>query len=131
MISDPEYDETTDAAVSKFVNSIFKAVENEKNFEGQLTVEFQDCLNHDKTKWCNFAEISSNVGVLRVIPNFLNQGAMAFIVNIGAINAMRQEGFDEEYIFTEGNIYSAPISYSKENIETIAHFLTHKIDFSK
>jgi hypothetical protein len=71
--------------------------------------------------------IRTDYGCVCIVPNFRKKSAAGIIINMGKARGMFLEGFTEEQIDAEGDIFSNPIPYSKNSVEVLAYYLTHKV----
>lgn len=124
-------DETTNNKVKTFVEDIVTFIKDQEEVEEGVMVDFINNVNADNTLHAMGAVITTKFGMVTVFPDFGKKKAHATIVNLGVINAMQQEGFDEDYIQSEGPIYGALLEYSKKNVKILGTYLSCKMDFSK
>lgn len=130
MSYEKTFDEVTDKSVKKYVDEIVKYIDSQEDFTGQVEVEFHEALNKDETHSASFGVITTKFGVVNILPNFNEKVAYATVVNLGLMKAMEKEGFEEDYILTEGKIYGTLMKYSKENVKLFGIYLSQKMDFS-
>jgi hypothetical protein len=119
--------ETVDEAVRDYAFKIVEKAREYTDYNGEIDVDFNPCQSADGKHNVSQATITSEIGVVVVFPNFFKKNATACIVNLGLINAMQMEGFDEEYIEKDGKIYGTLIPQTANSVEIFAHYLTHKI----
>lgn len=123
-------DVKTDQAVKKYTDKIVGFIKHSK-FAGRVKVEYNEAHSTDETLRASLGVITTEHGVVNVFPNFNEKAAYACIVNLGLMQAMKKEGFEEGFILNEGKIYGTLTKYSKESVEQFGTYLTQKMDFSK
>lgn len=116
-----------DQAVQKYMESIVSAVK-EESFDMDIDVDEEEALNENRTESARSFLITTKIGSVIIIPDFNNYAAMACILNVGMINYLQAEGFDENFIETEGRIYGDPKPHTDNNVNAFAYYLTHKIN---
>ena len=124
--SDYPLDEKTDMAVMEMVSAIVRKV-NSLNPSIEVDVDHGTCLNSTEEYSSSQASISSKFGIIVILPNFRNKTAYGCVLNKGIIHNMQSEGFDDEFIQSEGKIYSDPIVFNDSNVHLLGYYLTHKI----
>lgn len=119
-----------DEAVKKYAEDI---MENAKKMVPTINIEcdYLEAQNTEMSEQANSAMITSELGIVIVFPDFNKKTASACILNLGELHRMQSEGFDEEFIETEGKIYGKSKAYNKNNVNTFAYYLSHKIDVLK
>lgn len=118
------------SAVENYANEIIKSIK-EYNATMEVDLDFTEATNVEETESARSALITTPIGVVVVIPDFKKNGASACILNLGEMNRMHAEGFDEAFIEKEGRIYGKPMTCNKNNIEVLGYYLTHKLDVQK
>lgn len=118
------------SAVESYVNEIIEEIK-QQSFETEIDLDFVEATNVDNTQSAKSALITTPIGAVVIIPDFVKNKAQACILKLGEIKCMEAEGFDEEFIEKNGKIYGKPLIKNKKNIETLAYYLTHKLDVKK
>lgn len=129
---DSEFDEVTDSQVEKFARSICEWISNrfpERNIE--LNDDDGMALNEDHTRHARVMYVSTDLGHVRILPDFSNRSAAAMVINLGMVSAMLKEGYDYDYIGREGRIYSDPVPFKESSVEVLGYYLTHKLNLVK
>ena len=96
------------------------------NPDVEIDIDFDVCYNSTETAESIQAILSTKFGRICVFPDFKMNSATAFIVNLGRINCMRQEGFTEGEIF-DSKIFSDPFPYIDSSIIALSTFLSQKL----
>ena len=119
-------DETTDAAVHAYAEKIIaSAKEHNLNAHVVLNIEQSEC--DSEPLYASQATITSELGVVVVFPNFKKKTASAAILNVGKIEYLEKEGFDEEFIENSA-IYSSLLEASNPaHVKMLGYYLTTKI----
>lgn len=120
--------EIIDGAVKDYAFEIAEKAKSYSEYDGEVSVDFDPCYSADEKYTCSQATITSEYGVIVVFPDFKKKSARACVVNLGLINAMQMEGFDNDYIEQEGKVYGTLVPQNTETVEAFAYYLTHKID---
>lgn len=123
--------QAVEEAVKEYAMSIVEAARDYMDIGEEIEIDFDPCNSANGKHTGSQATITSDLGVVVVFPDFKKKGAKACIVNLGLINAMQMEGFEDGYIEQEGKIYSELLPFNKDNVETFAYYLTHKIERTK
>ena len=126
MLNDYPVDDETDMAVYEFVGDIITAAK-ELDYKCDIDAQFDLCLNTDETLQASQGAIESLLGTVAVFPDFKNKTAVAYIIHRGVIRNMQQEGFDDNFIQNQGKFYSAPFIFTKNSVNTLGYYLTHKL----
>lgn len=121
----------TENAVKEYVAEIMEVASSYNEYSGELDVNYDLLANSSETLWASSATIVSEFGVAVVFPDFKHKTAKATVLNVGLVNAMQMEGFDEEYINKEGQVYGNLLDKNRENVEMFSYYLTHKLDTKK
>ena len=116
-----------DEAVKEYALKIIEKAQDYTDYSGEIDVDFNNCSSADGKYNTIQATITSEIGVIVVLPQFFKRSAVACIINLGLINALQMEGFDEEYIEKSGKIYGVLKPPTTNNIKKFAYYLTHKI----
>lgn len=129
---EPDYSEYktdvhTNECVLEFTHDIVHAAELQ-NKDCKVSVDFDTAMNSDETLIAAKAKIDSQLGTIMVLPNFGKKTSCAYIINRGVINRMLQEGFTEEFVQRNGNIYSDQFEFTQKNVKLLGYYLTHKIN---
>ena len=114
--------DNVDNAVKEFAECITQYA-RKSNPAADVVVDYDDATKADGTERASIATIFSNYGVVTVFPDFKYNTATATIMNRGMVQAMMAEDFSDAEIGAE-KIYSAPVSYTDENAQMLAAFLT-------
>lgn len=129
MTNEPEdIAEITDGAVKDYAFEIVEKAKSYTEYKGEIDINFDPCTSADQKYTSNQATITSELGVIVVFPDFVKKSAAACVVNLGLINAMQMEGFDNDFIEQEGKVYGTLVPQNSDTVETFAYYLTHKID---
>lgn len=125
----PEYktDMHTNACVLEYAHDIVHAA-NLQNKDINVAIDFGLAVNSAETLSAAKAKIESMLGTIIVVPNFKKQSSTAYILNRGIINRMLKEGFTEEFVQRNGNIYSDEFEFTQKNVKLLGYYLTHKIN---
>lgn len=117
-----------DRAVREFCDEIV-AVANRLNPDADLELSYEYATSEDDFHSTE-GVISSNFGIVMVFPDFRNDCAKAAIMNIGLIQALRKEGFEEDEIFLgdKHKIFGELVPFSSEAVQKFAYHLTHRIN---
>ena len=127
-----QLDEVTDAQVEKFAHAICEwIVERFPDRQLELHDDGDVALDETETKHARIVHISTDLGTIRILPDFRKQSAAAMVINMGLVNAMLKEGYDYDYIGREGAIYSDPVPFKDSTVEVLAYYLTHKLNLVK
>jgi glucosamine 6-phosphate synthetase-like amidotransferase/phosphosugar isomerase protein len=118
--------ETVNNAVEKYVDSIVSELKD-INYGLEVDVDYEPCLSTDNNQKSISAKISTEFGIIVVLPNFNKLSAIATVLKLGEINRLHSEGFSDEFIETEGKIYGEFLNYSKKNVAILSYYLSHKI----
>ena len=118
----------TNNAVKAYVADILAAASSFETYQGEFDIGYRECLSSNEAVQANSATITSELGVVIVFPDFRRKSAKAAILSVGVVNAMKKEGFDEEYIEAEGNIYGHLLTNSTETAEMFGYYLTHRVE---
>lgn len=121
----------TENAVKEYVAEIMEAASSFNEYSGELDVDYDLLANSSETLWASSATIVSEIGVVVVFPDFKQKSAKATVLNVGLVNAMQMEGFEEDYINKEGQVYGKLLDKNRENVEMLSYYLTHKLDTKK
>ena len=121
--------EKVDNTVKDFTADIIN-VAKEYNYNSDIDVITTELTSLDKTQAARQNTVTSEIGMIIVFPDFYHNSAQATIVNIGEIKRLEAEGFDDEFIEKKGVIYQDLVTYTEENVRTLAYYLTHKINFN-
>lgn len=127
MFNEEQVCKHTDNAVKAYVADIIAAATSFEDYSGELDVGYHSCFNTAKTRHASTATITSELGVVVVMPDFRRRSARAAVLNLGVINAMQKEGFDEEYIERKGDIYGNLLAKSTQAAEMFGYYLTHRV----
>lgn len=125
-------DEEVDEQVEKFATEICKWIYErfpEKHIE--FTNDGDMALSSDHTRYAREMYVSTDLGTVRVVPDFRKRSAAAMVINMGLVNAMLKEGYDYDYISTEGKIYSDPVPFKESTVDIFGYYLTHKLNLAK
>lgn len=128
MIEDTPLCTKTDDAVRDYVAEILASASAYNEYKGVLDIDYDLCINTEQTFAANSATICSDIGIVMVFPDFKHKSAQACVLNVGLMNAMEKEGYEEEYIRREGKIYSKLLQKNENNVEMFSYYLTHKLD---
>ena len=126
-LPDCKTDNRTNLRVLEFVEDIIQSVKLH-NDNMELAVDYDIALNSTSTLSAAKARIESKLGAIMVFPNFKNRSSSAYIMNRGIISRMLREGFTEEFVRTNGEIYSDQFEFTKKNAKLLGYYLTHKIN---
>lgn len=128
MIEDTPLCTKTDDAVRDYAAEILASASAYDEYKGLLEIEYDLCINTEQTFAANSATICSDIGIVMVFPDFRQKSAQACILNVGLMNAMVKEGYDDEHIKKEGKVYGKLLQKNEDNVEMFSYFLTHKLD---
>lgn len=123
--------EETQAAVEEYVEKIKEHITSFEDYTGEVDVGFDPCLDSEEKLQALQATITTDIGVVVILPVFSKKSAVGTTLNIGLINGMRQEGFEDDFIFSEGLIYTDLLQFNTKNTKTLAYYLTHKLKNEK
>ena len=116
-----------DKAVKDFTADIIvSAKEFNKNID--ISIDYHEVHNTDITLYAHKITLTSSFGKVIVFPDFAKNNTKAAILHLGELNRLRKEGFDEEFIHTQGVIYGSLVDYNKTHIKMLGCYLTHKIN---
>jgi len=120
-------DEKTDAAVRAYAEEIIANVkERDPKVYVVLDIDQSEC--NSKPLHASQATITSELGVVIVFPNFKKKSACAAILNVGKVEYLEKEGFDEEFI-KNSTIYSSLLDNDNpDHVKTLGYYLTTKIN---
>ena len=127
MLNEHKICQKTQLAVESYVTSIVAVASSFGVLKDSADVDYTPCINKEQTVQADSATITSEFGIVIVFPDFIRKSAGAAILKVGVINSMQQEGFDEEFIENEGEIYGDLLPFTKENAELFGYYLTHKL----
>ena len=71
-------------------------------------------------------QVITKFGQIVIFPNFNTGKSAAYIINRGLVHGMELEGFSSDEI-ADASIYSAKMSFTKENVALLGYYLAHKI----
>lgn len=129
-LPDCNTDLQTNACVLEYAHDIIHATKlQDKDME--VSIDFDLAVNSTSTLSAAKARIESSLGAIMIFPNFRNRSATAYILNRGVISRMLREGFSEEFVQRNGNIYSDEFKFTQKNVNLLGYYLTHKIDHDK
>ena len=111
--------------VKKFSTDIANGVKK-INPDIEIDIDFDVCYNSTETAESIQAILSTKFGRICVFPDFKMNSATAFIVNLGMINYMRQEGFTDDAIM-DSKIFSDAFPYTDSSIIALSTFLSQKL----
>ena len=127
-----QLDEVTDAQVEKFAHAICKWVaERFPDRQLELHDDGDMALDETETKRARIMYITTELGTVRILPDFRKKSSVAMVINMGMVNAMLKEGYDYDYIGREGKIYSDPVPFKESTVEVLGYYLTHKLNLVK
>ena len=124
---DCQTDIHTNACVLEYAQDIIHAA-NLQNKDIDVAIDFDIAVNSTSTLSAAKAKIESALGAIMVFPNFKTQSSTAYILNRGVINRMLKEGFTEEFVQRNGNIYSDEFEFTQKNVKLLGYYLTHKLN---
>jgi|CryBogDrversion2_4_1035264.scaffolds.fasta_scaffold79945_1 hypothetical protein len=119
-----------DTAVKQYTKAIVNAAKEYKE-DIDIDIDISEALNVDEDQSSTQALIKTELGVVIVLPDFKKMSAQATVVKLGIMKALKDEGFDEEFINTNGEIYGSLLTKSQKNAKVFGYYLTHKIDPTK
>jgi len=119
-----------DTAVKQYTKAIVNAAKEYKE-DIDIDIDISEALNVDEDQSSTQALIKTELGVVIVLPDFKKMSAQATVVKLGIMKALKDEGFDEEFINTNGEIYGSLLIKSQKNAKVFGYYLTHKIDPTK
>lgn len=129
---DSELDEVADEQVEKFATEICEWIyerfpDKEINFinDGDMAI------SSDEKSYAREMYVSTDLGTVRILPDFKKHSAVGMVINMGLVNAMIKEGYDYDYIAREGKIYSNPVPYKDSAVDVFGYYLTHKLNLVK
>lgn len=122
----PEINYEVDSKVKLYSQSIVQWM-REFNPEIEFDVSADEVVSIDGTETANKILIVSELGAVVIFPHFNKQTATAAIINIGRVNYLHSEGFDEDHIMQNEPIYSKLLEDSEENHKLLGYYLTNKI----
>ena len=120
-------DEKTDAAVHAYAEEIIaSAKEHDPKAYVVLDIDQSECVS--ESLHASQATITSELGVVIVFPNFKKKSAAAAILNVGKVEYLEKEGFDDEFI-NKSTIYSSLLhAGNPDHAKTLGYYLTTKIN---
>lgn len=125
-----QFDEATNEQVKKFAHGICNWIyERFPDYGIELAEDI--AFNSDHTQSAMEMSISTDLGVVIVLPDFKNMSAAAVVLNLGIVQAMMKEGFEIDYIEKNGDIYSNPIAFTDSTVEVLGYYLTHRLNLIK
>jgi hypothetical protein len=123
-----KFNEKTTKAVEGYAEAIVNAIK-EHQFDFDVDLDYAEAYNEDNTQESRSAMITTSLGVVIVLPDFKKAAsAKACILKLGEMRRMEMEGFTEDFIEKNGQIYGTLMPYTVTNAEIFAYYLTHKID---
>jgi len=122
--------EDLNTAVIMYVKDIVDCIK-EHDYTLDIDIDTVEMANVKETEIANGAVITTQLGAVAVMPDFVKRNAKACIVKLGEISRLYKEGFDEEFIDTKGQIYGSLMSFNEKNVKALGYYLTHKIDFNE
>ena len=114
-------------AVVQYADEIVNSVKQTR-YDIELELDYMESVSADGKQGATQAIITSELGIVVVFPDFKKKSASAATLNVGLMRAMEKEGYDQETIEKQGQIYSKLLPYSPVNAELLAYYLTHKIN---
>lgn len=127
MLPEPIINEKVDALVKAYTDEIVEIIREHKGFDFDITVEYHEALNSNETEKAFVSTIITDFGMVSVFPDFKTTNSQAAVLRVGTVTAMQKEGFDDDYIFSEGAVYGTLLPYTKENAELFGTYLSMKI----
>ena len=127
QLPDCKTDLHTNTCVLEYAHDIIHAA-NLQNKDIEVSIDFDLAVNSTSTLSAAKAKIESALGAIMVFPNFKKQSSTAYILNRGVINRMLKEGFTEEFVQRNGNIYSDEFEFTQKNVKLLGYYLTHKLN---
>lgn len=121
------FNEKATKAVEAYAEAIVNAVK-EYNINTEVDIEYAQEYDRDHTMESRSAVIRTPIGMVVIFPDLRKNKASACVFKIGEMNRMIQEGFSEEFIEANGEIYGDLMPFSTSNVEIFAYYLTHKIN---
>ena len=116
-----------DADVKKYVKFI-QALCEKLDSDVKLEVEFTDGINAAEDTSASMASITSEYGIVIVLPDFIKSNASAFVYNTAMESYYRKEGFEDDWIEKNAKVFSKPLPFSLEHALCLSHYLTHKLN---
>ena len=113
--------------VKKFCADIAESIQT-INPELEIDVDFEPCYDSTETVESIQAVLSTKFGRVCIFPDFKQNSASAFVVNLGKINCMKQEGFTDDEIM-DSKIFSDPFPYDESSILALSTYLTQKLQW--
>jgi hypothetical protein len=114
-------------AVVQYADEIVSSVKQTK-YDIEIELDYMESTSADGKQGATQAVITSELGIVVVFPDFKKKSASAATLNVGLMRAMEKEGYDQETIEKQGQVYSKLLPYSTVNAELLAYYLTHKIN---
>jgi hypothetical protein len=121
------FNEKATKAVEVYAEAIVNAVKV-YNINAEVDIEYTQEYDKDHTMESRSAVIKTPIGMVVIFPDLRKDKARACVLKVGELNRMIQEGFSEEFIDANGEIYGDLMPFSTSNVEIFAYYLTHKID---
>lgn len=125
-MTDPQLlpvNEKVDDAVRQYVDGIVSAVENQSP-NTVVDVMYEDTCNKTETERASIACVASELAIITIFPDFVNQSAAAAVMNRGMMQAMVLEGFSDEDV-DNAPLYSALVPLNEvDSFEMLAVLLT-------
>jgi hypothetical protein len=122
----PEINYEVDSKVKIYSQSVVQWM-REFSPEIEFDVSADEITSIDGTEIANKILIVSDVGAVVIFPHFNKQTAVAAIINIGLVDYLHQEGFEEEHIMQNEPIYSKLMEDTEESHRLLGYYLTNKI----
>lgn len=127
-----ELDVAADEQVEKFATEICKWVYDRfPDKEINLINDGDMAVSTDQKKHAREMYVATDLGTVRILPDFKKHTAVGMVINMGLVNAMLKEGYDYDYIATEGRIYSDPVPFKTSTVDVLGYYLTHKLNLVK
>ena len=125
-----ELHETADLSVLTFTKLILERIEKIKSeMLNETTINTVYHVDSTEKYYASGITIRNKFGAVMILPDFSGKGGSeAFILNLGKIRAMLLEGFSQEYITNEGEIYSDGFAPNEESIKALGYYLTRYLD---
>lgn len=92
----------------------------------EIDIDFDVCYDSTETTESIQAVLWTKFGRVCVFPDFNMNSATAFVVNLGKINCMKQEGFTDDEIM-DSKIFSDAFPYTDSSIIALSTFLSQKL----
>ena len=121
------FNEKTAKAVEVYAEAIVSAVK-QYEYNSEVDVDYAEAYSADRSEESRSAMVTTPIGVVMVFPDFRKKGARACILKLGEMRRLEMEGFTEEFINDNGEIYGDLLPFTVSNAEVFAYYLTHKID---